>query len=480
MTPPADAQHVVIIGAGITGLTAAYRLLKITTASGYRGTPVTIMVIESDAEVGGKIRSSPFAGITEIDEGADAYLMRVPQAVALSRELGLESEMTNPTTGHAAVMRKKLHRIPEGLMLGVPTGINSLAKSDLISRRGKIRAAMEPILPTSGSHGDCVGTFIRQRFGKEVQQFLVDPLVGSIYAADTQNFSLAMVPQLADLAEGRSALLTARKRKRSTPALQTPIFETPRGGLTMLTRAIEQAIRSMGGTITTDTKVEKVSRRHKAYLIVTDSQTNPEIIADSIIVTSPARASATMLIDLDEQVSASLATTDHASVVMVTVKTQETEIPSFRGLSGYLVAKPDQDRVTAVSFGSNKWAHWQPTDGSMILRVSLGRDGATTHDLIHEWEDERLVTQVIDEVSRHTQTAITADISRVTRWPDAFPQYRPGHLAHIEKIERSLAHSSPGVFIAGASMRGIGIPACVAQGENSAKSVVEFLAHLRD
>ena len=200
-------------------------------------------------------------------------------------------------------------------MLGVPTGINSLAKSDLISRRGKIRAAMEPILPTSGSHGDCVGTFIRQRFGKEVQQFLVDPLVGSIYAADTQNFSLAMVQQLADLAEGRSALLTARKRKKSAPTLKTPIFETPRGGLTMLTRAIEQAIRSMGGTITTDTKVEKVSRRHKAYLIVTDSQTNPEIIADSIIVTSPARASATMLIDLDEQVSASLAMTDQAFLI---------------------------------------------------------------------------------------------------------------------------------------------------------------------
>jgi oxygen-dependent protoporphyrinogen oxidase len=289
-----------------------------------------------------------------------------------------------------------------------------------------------------------------------------------------------MVPQLADLAVGRSALLTARKRKKSSPALQTPIFETPRGGLTMLTRALQQAIRSMGGTITTDTKVEKVSCHHKAYLIVTDSPTNPEIIADSMIVTSTARASATMLSDLDEQVSASLATTDHASVVMVTVKTQETEIASFRGLSGYLVAKPDQDRVTAVSFGSNKWAHWRPNDGSMILRVSLGRDGVTTKDLIHEWEDERLVTQVIDEVSRHTQTAITADISRVTRWPDAFPQYRPGHLAHIEKIERSLAHSSPGVFIAGASMRGIGIPACVAQGENSATSVVEFLAHLRD
>ena len=480
MSLPADAQHVVVIGAGITGLTAAYRLLKITPASDYHGTPVAVTVIESDGEVGGKIRSSAFAGFTELDEGADAYLMRVPQAMALSRELGLGEEMTNPTSGHAAVLRQKLHHIPEGLMLGVPTGINSLSKSGLISWRGKIRAAMEPILPSSGSHDDCVGTFIRQRFGKEVQKFLVDPLVGSIYAADTQNFSLAMVPQLADLAVGRSALITARQRRKSMPTVKTPVFETPRGGLSMLTRALQHAIQVMGGTIATHTKVEKISRRHKAYLIVTDSQTNQEIEADSIIITSPARASAAMLSELDEQISANLAMTDHASVVMVTVKTQETEIAAFRGLSGYLVAKPDQERVTAVSFGSNKWAHWQPNDGSMILRVSLGRDGATTHDLIHEWDDERLVTQVIDEVSRHTQTSVTADISRVTRWPDAFPQYRPGHLAYVEKIERSLAHSSPGIVIAGASMRGIGIPACVAQGEDSATNVLEFLAHLRD
>jgi oxygen-dependent protoporphyrinogen oxidase len=165
---------------------------------------------------------------------------------------------------------------------------------------------------------------------------------------------------------------------------------------------------------------------------------------------------------------------------MATIKTVETDLPKLAGLSGYLVPKPDQDRVTAASFGSNKWAHWKPSDGSMILRVSLGRDGAPTQDLIHEWDDERIVRQVVDEVSRHTQTSLTPDSFRVTRWPEAFPQYRPGHMKHVESVESALTQHNPGIFVTGASWRGIGIPACVAQAEKTAQSTAEFLNHLQD
>ena len=114
----------------------------------------------------------------------------------------------------------------------------------------------------------------------------------------------------------------------------------------------------------------------------------------------------------------------------------------------------------------------------MILRVSLGRDGAPTQDLIHEWDDERIVRQVVDEVSRHTQTSLTPDSFRVTRWPEAFPQYRPGHMSHVESVESALTHYSPGIFVTGASWRGIGIPACVAQAEKTALCATEFLSHL--
>jgi oxygen-dependent protoporphyrinogen oxidase len=478
MSSPTDPQHIVVIGAGITGLTAAYRLLKIASATDYSGPPLTVTVVESSASVGGKIRTSPFGGIAAVDEGPDAYLARVPQAVALARELQLGDDITHPTAGHAAVMHKKLHPIPEGLMLGVPTGVMSLARSDLMTWRGKIRAGLEPILPSSGDHKDSIGNLIRQRFGKQVQQLLVDPLVGSIYATDTNNFSLAMVPQLAALATGRSVLLTARKQMKNAPKSTTPIFETPRSGLATLTQTLNDRIVALNGQIMTSTSVQSISRAEKGYVVNIAGVTSSSLHADCIIVTSPARTSASLLKSLSEDAAALMSSAEHSSVVMATIKTVETDLPKLARLSGYLVAKPNQDRVTAASFGSNKWAHWKPNDGSMILRVSLGRDGAPTHDLIHEWDDEQIVRQVIDEVSRHTQTSITPDSFRVTRWPEAFPQYRPGHMKYVEAVESSLLRHAPGVFVAGASWRGIGIPACVAQAEKTAQSTAEFLSHL--
>lgn len=475
-----DPKHVVVIGGGVTGLTAAYRLLKIASAPDYAGPELEVTLFESSSAIGGKIRTSPFAGIVAVDEGPDAYLARVPQAVALARELHLGDDITHPTAGHAAVMHKKLHPIPEGLMLGVPTGVMSLATSSLMTWRGKIRAALEPILPSSGDHKDSIGNLIRQRFGKEVQQLLVDPLVGSIYAADTNNFSLAMVPQLAALANGRSVLLTARKHMANAPKSTSPIFETPRGGLATLTRALTEAILALGGHITTSTSVQNISRSTTGYMVDIEGVSTSSVPADSVIIASPARASAQLLKLISRDLASHVSAAEHSSVVMATIKTAETDLPKLAGLSGYLVPKPDQDRVTAASFGSNKWAHWKPSDGSMILRVSLGRDGAPTHDLIHEWDDERIVRQVIDEVSRHTQTSLTPEVFRITRWPEAFPQYRPGHMKYVENVESTLAQEAPGVFVTGASWRGIGIPACVAQAEKTAQCTAEFLSHLQD
>jgi len=207
-----------------------------------------------------------------------------------------------------------------------------------------------------------------------------------------------------------------------------------------------------------------------------DGESAHELVADAVIVTTPARASAGFLTTVDSTVADLLGTWDHASVVMVTLRTVEIDLPAFANLSGYLVPKPIQDRVTAVSFGSNKWAHWRPDDGSMILRVSMGRDGASADDIIDSWDDERIVQQVIDEVACHTGVAISSADHRVTRWPDSFPQYRPGHAKIVDKLDQLLAVRTPGLVMAGASMRGIGIPACVSQAHRAAEVTLAHLA----
>lgn len=473
--------HVVIVGAGITGLTAAHRLLNPLDGS----SPLSrVTVIESSSHIGGKIRTSSFAGVDGVDEGPDSYLARVPAAGRLSREVGLADALTNPTAAHASVMHGGLHRIPDGLMMGIPTGALSLARSNLLSWRGKVRAALEPILPSSGDHRDSVGNFVRQRFGREVHELLVDPLVGGIYAADTANFSLATVPQLADLAHGRSVLLTARRRRAAAVA-SGPVFETPRAGLGALTAALAASIERCGGTIITDTTVSSVRRTGSTYSIDTDSTDtgSTTIDADFVIVTSPAAVSAPFLRPLSAELSDLLAPTEHASVVMVTVRATGKALARFEGMSGYLVPKPDQKRVTAASFGSNKWAHWRPDDDSMIMRVSLGRDGAPTHDLVHEWDDERLVRQVVDEMRDHTGVDIAPVEHRVTRWEHSFPQYRPGHLERVATMEAIVNTEAPGVHLAGASMRGIGIASCITQAETAAASIlatIDSTTRLRD
>ena len=167
-----------------------------------------------------------------VDEGADAFLARVPAGVGLARRVGLGDALTSPTGAHAAVWHHGLHRIPEGLMLGVPGGVAGLVTSRLLSVRGKLRAAVEPLLPRGSDPHDSIGSLVRARFGDEVHERLVDSLVGSIYATDTDRFSLAMVPQLAELASGnRSLLLAARAMRRRRPPTDGPIFYAPTAGM---------------------------------------------------------------------------------------------------------------------------------------------------------------------------------------------------------------------------------------------------------
>lgn len=464
-------MNVAIVGGGVTGLAAAHRVLTSTP-----GADVTL--IESSDVVGGLIRTSPFAGL-DIDEGADAFLVRVPWARDLAIELGLGPELVEPAAGHAYIWHHALHRIPSELVLGVPASVASLATGNLFSVRGRLRAALEPLLPRTRDHRDCIGELIRARFGREVQERLVDPLVGSIYAADTDHFSLEAVPQIAQLASSRSMLLAAQRARASAAVSSTgvtgrQVFATPRGGMGMLTATLAGAITSMGATIRTSTEVLGITRdRHGGHagghLVAT---TAGDLHADAVILAAPAHAAAGLVRSLSPESHRALSMWTHASVVMITLAVPADQWPSRLDGSGYLVPKPDQRWVTAASFGSNKWAHWRPGDGSRILRVSLGRDGL---EVMHH-DDETLLNLALADLKHHLGVDLVPDRARVTRWPRSFPQYRPGHFLRLSAIESALRAAAPGVVLAGASYRGIGIPACIQQAHEAAARVVSFLA----
>ena len=453
-------RRVVIVGAGITGLTAAFSIL------GDSNQPTSVTVLEAQPRVGGLIKSSPFAGLPAVDEAVDAFLTRVPWGVQLAADLGLAGAMTSPTGVGAYVWHKGLHEIPSDVMMGVPAKISAFALSGHFSPAGKLRAAMEPLLPRL-PHDDSIGKLRRRRFGREIHERLTDPLVGSIYAGDTDRFSLEAVPQINALTSGRSLLVQAAKA-RSAPAQAGSPFTTPLKGMGSLIETLAARVQSLGADIRTGSPVREITRTRDGYLVLTN---DAAVECDAVVLATPARHTAGFVAALDSAASQQLATWDHASVVMVTMSVSPSQWnPEWTG-SGYLVPKPDQRWVTAASFGSNKWAHWNPADGSKILRVSLGRDGM---DVMHH-DDDALLNLTLADLKHHLGVDFSPIETRLTRWTESFPQYRPHHFQKLAQLEAGLATSAPGLFLAGASYRGIGVPACVQQGRTAAANVIAHL-----
>jgi oxygen-dependent protoporphyrinogen oxidase len=455
---------VVVIGGGITGLTAALRLRQVPN-------PPDVILLESSNRLGGKILTTPFAGLPAVDAGPDAVLARVPWATDLFTELGLGDELVAPAVASASIWWDHvLHPIPDGLVLGVPAGLPSLARSKLLTGRGKARAAVEPLRPRGlGGIADNLGAAVRHRFGDEVLERLVDPLLGGINAGDADRLSLsAAAPQIAEVAaRHRSLLLGLRLTRPAFPrrakAAPPPVFLTPRAGLGSV---IERLTARLGDVdVRLGHSVDRIGRTPGGWRI-------DGIEADAIILAAPAGSAATVLRGVSSTAARLLGGIPYASVAMVTLAFDRPDVGHSLDGSGYLVPKPQQKTVTACSFGSSKWPHWQ-TAGQVIVRASLGRDG---NDDVLDGRDEEIVATAVDELREPLQLRSDPVATRVTRWPQAFPQYRPGHLERVKAIDETMARDAAGIVVAGAAYRGVGIPACIRQGGEAARAALGYLA----
>ena len=453
-------KHVVVIGAGITGLSAAFRILSEPNAP-------RVTIFESLNRIGGVISASPFAGLASLDESADAFLTRTPAAIELARQVGLEHSLTSPATGEAYIWQQQLHHIPHGTMLGVPGSIRAAWATPLLSTSGKLRASLEPLLPRQiGRTTDNLGKSIRARCGDQVLERIVDPLVGSIYATDTDAFSVKGMPQIAELLSQPHSLMHSVKSGLAKRTATGPIFAAPQAGMHAFTSAIAERVKQLGGIIELSAPVRAIEQPKRGqFFVQTDDGT---VLCDSVIMASPARHSASLVESLSKEAAMQLSQREHASVVMIALTVPRTQWPQHLTGSGYLVPKPHQTAVTAVSFASNKWSHVQTQDQSMVLRVSLGRDGMPMHHL----DDDTLLKLALADLYWHIGIDIAPTSIRITRWVESFPQYRPGHFDQVDRLEHIFDAAAPGVVFAGASYRGIGIPSCIADANRAAARVL--------
>ena len=450
-------MRAIVLGGGIAGLAAAVELAD-------AGADTELW--EAGPAVGGKLAASPFAGLASVDESADAYLTRVPHAVEFAARVGV-TDVVHPTGAHATVWHGRLHDIPGGIVLGVPAAVRPFVTTRLLSWPAKLRAGLEPLLPRRvgrrPADHDSLGTLVRGRFGDEVHDRLVDALVGSIYATDTDRASLAAVPQLASLAAADRSLLLGARRRRTTAATGTgPIFAAPRGGMAALAAAAAAHFNA-AGILRTAWPAVALEPAGAGWRV-----TGPHgsTVADHVVLATPAATAAALLMACAPVSAGVLATIEVADIAMVTLAVPGADWPArLAGRSGYLVPKTVQRTVTAASFGSQKWDHWRPESGDQVLRVSLGRDGLP----IDAYDDAELLERAVAETSTHLGLDLAPTATRVTRWVGAFPQYRPHHHARVAAATAALP---AGLHLAGASYHGIGVPACIAGGLAAARAAL--------
>jgi protoporphyrinogen/coproporphyrinogen III oxidase len=443
--------RVAVIGGGIAGLAAAWELRS--------GARVTVF---EPAALGGRIQTSMFEGRL-VDCGPDAFLTRVPDAVELCEELGID-DLVAPAEGRTLLWwQGRLRTLPDGLVLGVPKHLVPLATSGLLSPPGVVRAAGDLILPRTPFTGDVtVRGLIARRFGAEVADRLVDPLVGGIHAGRTDALSAeSTVPQLVAAARSsRSLLLGLRRMMAAGPG--GPIFLAPRQGLAALVDRLSERLAHAGVEFVT-AAVSRLDRDGRTWR--TAPSGDPY---DAVIVATSASESARIL---GSGAPPGLSDIGAASVVLVTLGYGPVALPE--GANGMLVPQQSGWLMTACSFGSTKWSHWAEP-GRTVLRVSAGRDGDMR---AMELGDDQLVERLSQEVGAALHLSDVPQHWRVSRYPNSFPQYRVGHGGLIRAITDELGKSHPGVVLCGSSYHGAGIPACIASGRSAARSVMRAVTH---
>lgn len=454
MTAGDRGTHVVVVGGGIAGLAAAYRLVR----AGHR-----VTVLEADDRVGGKLRTAEIAGTT-VDVGAEAMLNRRPEGVALARDVGLE--VVHPALASSRIWSGgELRPLPRSLM-GVPSDLDELRASGLLDADALARVAAEPGLPAEAvetGEDITIGDLVDRRFGPAVTDLLVEPLLGGVYAGHARRISArAAMPQLLTMAARGSILEQAAALPRTYDA---PVFAGIPGGMGRLPASLAAAVVAAGGEVRTGTRATGLRRGDGFVVTLVDAAgTEEQVHAEAVVVATPAAPAADLLAEVAPTAAAGLRSFDAASVAVVTFAFRSEDVAASRAEgSGFLVPPVERRRIKASTFSWAKWdwvAEAGAEAGLRFLRTSIGRAGDT--DAARS--DADLVADSLAELAAAVGLVADPVAHHVQRWPDGLPQYALGHTDRVRRVRTAVARV-PGLAVAGATYDGVGIPAVVASAD---------------
>ncbi len=453
----------VIVGGGIAGLSAAYYAHK-------RNPNTEITLLEASDRWGGKITTDRVEfddGQFIIEGGPDTFLATKPWAVELCKELGLGERLhgTNPHKKNTYVLhRNRLLPLPDGLAMMIPTNVEAILKSQLVSWFSKARMGLDFLLPAKPVNGDeSLGAFVSRRLGREAYENLIEPLMSGIYAGDGNVLSLASTfPYLRDLelkygSLARGALAMRRQSNGKAVQGSRSAFLTPTTGLAEIVEKLVECLTTNGVTLRLNTKVLSLELLTPDTSHLTLS-TGDTLTADKIIIATPAFAAAQLLRSLDPTLASDLQSIPYASTATVSLAYRQSDLPRDLDGYGYVIPRREGRRALACTWTSTKFPHRAP-EGYVLIRVFVGRAG---QDI--PWNDNDLLALAKEELN--LTLGITAEplLSRVFLWDRAMPQYNLGHPEILRQIDAAL-EKHPNLALAGNGYRGIGIPDCIHSGE---------------
>ena len=464
-TPP---RRVAVIGGGITGLSAAFRLMELAPAC-------QVTLFETQSRLGGVVATVHEQGF-QVEQSADNFITTVPWGLDLCKRLGLIDDLitTNPAFRQTFVVRKgKLYKLPDGFLMMAPSRMWPLAVTPILSPMGKMRAALEFFLPPRpGDDDESMAGFVRRRLGREVFDRLVEPLVSAVYAADMERLSLmATLSQFREMEVKHGSLIRAmRHRMKTVPkaaagdtGARYSMFVTPRQGLSSIVDAI--AARLAPGTVRMATPVERIERQGPSWLI-SAGKSAPEPF-DAVIFATPSHVAGRLLQPIDAELASDLSSIEHSGTAIVSVGFRREQIKHPLDGMGVVVPAVENSPLLACSLSSQKYPHRAP-EGFLLLRAFVG--GARRPELA-EMDERQLVPLVLSELNKFFGVKGEPCYQNVAHWPGTMPQYHVGHRQLVTRIDARAA-KLPGLALAGNAFLGVGLPHCIHSGEVAAAHVL--------
>ncbi len=465
-------KQVVVIGGGIAGLAAAYRLTELARE---HNQPIGVTLLERSRRLGGPIQTVHEDGFV-IECGADSFISEKPWAVELARRLGIDSELipTGESRRTMVVCRGRLTEVPQGFNLMAPVNLMPVLRSPILSLRGKLRLAIEPMLPRRvAAEDESIAAFVTRRMGREVLERLAQPLAAGIYTGDPAVLSIeATLPRFAELESHYGSVIRGLKAvqkktaARSASGARWSLFLSFRHGMRTLVDALAHAL---GNSIRLETGAQSLiaPAADAKWRVRTGAGA---IEADAIVCAARAPDAAALVESFEADLARSLRRIGYSSAATVNLAYKMSDFPRMPQCFGFVVPAAEGREIIAGSFSSLKFPGRAP-DGFILMRVFMG--GVLQRRMM-ERGDEQLIAAARHEIAALLGVNAAPILTRVARWSDSMPQYAVGHLNLVSEIEQRAAKLS-GFALAGAAYRGVGLPDCIRSGEQAADAVWSYL-----